>query len=139
MRQADWASPLREAYRQATSYPTSVPDRRVRALGRAGVAEIVERCCAMARRFAEHLAAYDSVEILNEVVLNQVLVRFLSADGDHDGWTRTIASRLQHDGTCWMGTTTWRGQAAMRISVTNWTTEQDDVDRSLAAIARALA
>jgi hypothetical protein len=53
VRQADWAGPLREAYRQATSYPTSVPDRRVRALGRAGVAAIVERCCAMARRFAE--------------------------------------------------------------------------------------
>jgi glutamate/tyrosine decarboxylase-like PLP-dependent enzyme len=111
----------------------------IRALGRAGIAEIVERCCAMARRFAEHLAAYDSVEILNEVVLNQVLVRFLSADGDHDGRTRAIASRLQHDGTCWMSTTTWRGQAAMRISVTNWTTERDDVDSSLAAIARAMS
>jgi glutamate/tyrosine decarboxylase-like PLP-dependent enzyme len=110
----------------------------IRALGRAGIAEIVERCCAMARRFAEHLATCDSVEILNEVVLNQVLVRFLSADSDHDGRTRAIASRLQHDGTCWMGTTTWHGQTAMRISVTNWTTDQDDVDRSLAAIARAM-
>jgi hypothetical protein len=56
--------------------------------------EIAERSCAMARRCAGHLAAYDSIEILNQVVLNQVPVRFLSADGDHDGWTRTVAIRL---------------------------------------------
>ncbi|HEX6676738.1 MAG TPA: aminotransferase class V-fold PLP-dependent enzyme [Actinomycetes bacterium] len=108
------------------------------ALGRSGVVALVERCCALARRFAERLAA-EGVEVLNEVVLNQVLVRFHAADGDHDAHTRRVAERVRQDGTCWMSGTTWRGQAAMRISVSNWSTDEADVDRSVAAILRCAA
>ncbi len=111
----------------------------IRALGREGVAALVERCCGLARRFAERLAADDGVEVLNEVVLNQVLVRFRAADGDHDAHTRRVVERVQQDGTCWMSGTTWRGRAAMRISVSNWSTDEADVDRSVAAILRCAA
>jgi len=108
----------------------------IRALGRQGVAELVERCCGLAHRFAERLAAADGVEVLNQVVLNQVLVRFRAADGDHDAHTRRVVERVQQDGTCWMSGTTWQGRAAMRISVSNWSTDEADVDRSVAAILR---
>jgi glutamate/tyrosine decarboxylase-like PLP-dependent enzyme len=109
----------------------------IRALGRSGIAEMVERCCAMARRFAEQLAAADGVEVLNEVVLNQVLVRLQAPDGNDDGHTDRVLERLQHDGTCWMSGTRWKGQAAVRISVSNWSTSANDVDRSVAAMLRA--
>jgi glutamate/tyrosine decarboxylase-like PLP-dependent enzyme len=99
----------------------------------------VERCAALARRFAVRLAGAEGVEVLNEVVLNQVLVRFLATDGDHDARTRRVIERVQRDGTCWMSGTTWRGQAAMRISVSNWSTDEADVDRSVAAILRCAA
>ncbi|HEY8557322.1 MAG TPA: aminotransferase class V-fold PLP-dependent enzyme [Actinomycetes bacterium] len=111
----------------------------VRALGRQGVADLVERCCGLAGRFAERLGAADGVEVLNQVVLNQVLVRFLAAEGDHDAHTRRVVDRTQQDGTCWMSGTTWRGRAAMRISVSNWSTDEADVDRSVAAILRRAA
>ena len=99
-------------------------------LGRAGVAEMVERCCAHARRFARELAAA-GFEILNDVALNQVLVRH----GD-DARTRRLIAALQADGTCWCGATTWQGRAAMRISVCSWATTDDDVTRSLEAMRR---
>ena len=108
----------------------------LRALGREGVTELVERCCALASRFAEQLAAADDVELLNQVVLNQVLVRFRAGDGDDDAHTHRVIERVQHDGTCWMSGTTWQGRAAMRISVSNWSTDEADVDRSVAAILR---
>jgi glutamate/tyrosine decarboxylase-like PLP-dependent enzyme len=111
----------------------------LRTLGRQGVADLVERGCALARRFAERLGDADGVEILNQVVLNQVLVRFPAADGDHDAGdarTRRVVERVQQDGTCWMSGTTWQGRAAMRISVSNWSTDEADVDRSVAAILR---
>jgi hypothetical protein len=79
------------------------------------------------------------VELLNEVVLNQVLVRFRAAGGDHDAHTRAVVQRVQRDGTCWLSGTTWRGQAAVRISVSNWSTDEDDVDRSVRAILRCAA
>jgi glutamate/tyrosine decarboxylase-like PLP-dependent enzyme len=103
-------------------------------LGRSGVAELVDGCCANARRFAEALAAEPDVEVLNDVVLNQVLVRF----GDDDALTREVVRRTQEDGTCFMSGTTWRGVAAMRISVSNWRTTADDVDRSVGAIRQAV-
>jgi glutamate/tyrosine decarboxylase-like PLP-dependent enzyme len=111
----------------------------IRALGREGIAELVERCSALASRFAERLGAVEGVEVLNEVVLNQVLVRFLATDGDHDAQTRRVIERVQQDGTCWMSGTTWHGQAAMRISVSNWSTDETDVDRAVAAILRCAA
>jgi len=94
---------------------------------------------ALASRFAERLGAVEGVEVLNEVVLNQVLVRFLATDGDHDAQTRRVIERVQQDGTCWMSGTTWHGQAAMRISVSNWSTDETDVDRAVAAILRCAA
>ncbi len=107
----------------------------LRALGRAGVADLVDRCCGLASRFAIRLGRVDGVEVLNEVVLNQVLVRF----SDSDGVTRDVVSRVQADGTCWVGPTTWRGRVAMRISVSNWSTTEADVDLSAEAILRVYA
>jgi len=105
------------------------------ALGRSGVGDLVDRCHAHARRFAELLGGEPGVEILNDVVLNQVLVRF---DAD-DAATREVVSRVQDDGTCWLSGTTWQGVAAMRISVSNWRTTEDDVERSAEAILRLAA
>jgi glutamate/tyrosine decarboxylase-like PLP-dependent enzyme len=109
----------------------------IRSLGRTGIAALVERCCAHARRFAEVLDASPKVEILNEVVLNQVLVRFLDESGDHDGLTRAVIAAVQDEGTCWLSGTTWQGQGAMRISVSSWATTSQDVELSLEAILRA--
>ncbi|SRR5579883_492375 len=105
----------------------------LRALGRAGVADLVERTCRHAARFAEGLRAA-GYRILNEVVINQVLVSF----GDDD-LTRRVMAQLQADGTCWCGGTVWQGQAAMRISVSSWATTETDVERSLAAMLRIAA
>src|SRR5436190_13315028 len=105
----------------------------IRSLGRSGIAELVERCCAHARRFAEALEE-GGATILNDVVLNQVLVRF--GDGEQ---TREAVSRVQQDGTCWLSGTDWNGEHAMRISVSNWRTTEQDVDRSAAAILAAAA
>lgn len=102
----------------------------LRALGRRGVAELIERNCAQARRFAEQLAAA-GFEIINDVVLNQVLVAFGDA-----GRTKAVIEGVQRDGSCWAGVTVWQGRTAMRISVCSWATSDRDVDRSVAAIIR---
>ncbi|MFI7218850.1 pyridoxal phosphate-dependent decarboxylase family protein [Micromonospora maritima] len=102
----------------------------LRELGRDGVADLVERCCALARRFADGLTSA-GFEVANEVVLNQVLVGF----GD-DARTDRVVAAAQADGTCWVGGTTWRGRRLMRISVSNATTTEADVDRSVAALVR---
>ena len=107
----------------------------LRALGREGVADLVERCCERAARFAELLGAEPGVEILNDVVLNQVLVRF----GDDDETTREVVRRVQEDATCWLGGTDWQGRAAMRISVSSFRTTEEDVERSAAVILAAAA
>ncbi|MCY4504258.1 MAG: aspartate aminotransferase family protein, partial [Alphaproteobacteria bacterium] len=97
-------------------------------LGRDGLAELVERNCRQARRFAAGLGDA-GFEILNDVVLNQVLVAF----GD-DRTTGEVIRGVQRDGTCWCGGTRWNGRAAMRISISSWATADDDIERSLAAI-----
>jgi glutamate/tyrosine decarboxylase-like PLP-dependent enzyme len=102
----------------------------LRELGREGVAALVERCCAHARRFAAVLGAEEGVEILNDVVLNQVLVRFDASDAR----TQAVVRGVQEEGTAWLGGTVWQGRAAMRISVSNWSTTEADVDRSAEAI-----
>jgi len=94
------------------------------------VADLVERSCRHATRFAEGLRAAGHA-ILNEVALNQVLVSF----GD-DETTRRVIAGIQADGTCWCGETVWRGRAAMRVSVSAWATTEADVERSLAAMLR---
>jgi glutamate/tyrosine decarboxylase-like PLP-dependent enzyme len=102
----------------------------LRTLGRSGLAELFERTCQHAARFAEGLqqAGY---HILNEVVLNQVLVSFGDAET-----TRRVVAAVQADGTCWCGGSVWQGNAAMRISISSWATTAEDVERSLAAIIR---
>jgi glutamate/tyrosine decarboxylase-like PLP-dependent enzyme len=100
-----------------------------RALGRDGIIDIVRRNCACARRMAEMLSQSPGVTILNEVVLNQVLVQF----GD-DETTRQVIAAVQADGTCWAGGAFWQGKQAMRISVSNWSTTEADIDRSAKAI-----
>ncbi|MEX1170142.1 MAG: aminotransferase class V-fold PLP-dependent enzyme [Chloroflexota bacterium] len=122
----------------------------LRSLGRTGLADLIERDCAHARRMADKLAAGPRVAILNEVVLNQVLVRFEGpaddaaddpsrADALGDTRTRAVIDAVQREGTCWLGGTTWRGRAAMRVSVSSWKTSAVDIDRSAATILRCLA
>lgn len=103
----------------------------LRQLGKAGMAEIVERTCSHAQRFAAGLKAAGH-DVLNEVVLNQVLVSFDSPEK-----TNRVIARLQTDGTCWCGPTVWQGKTAMRISVSSWVTTEEDVEESLAAMLRA--
>ena len=102
----------------------------LRALGRSGLADLVERNCRQAKRFAQ---AFDDAGfcVLNDVVLNQVLVSF----GDNER-TRQVIAAIQEDGTCWCGATVWQGRTAMRVSVISWATTDTDVDRSIAAILR---
>jgi glutamate/tyrosine decarboxylase-like PLP-dependent enzyme len=103
-----------------------------RALGRRGIVDMVERDHGLARRMADRLRDEPDVAVLNDVVLNQVLVRF----GDDDRLTRDVVARVQADGTCWLGGTTWHDRAAMRVSVCGWSTTDEDIDRSADAIVR---
>jgi glutamate/tyrosine decarboxylase-like PLP-dependent enzyme len=130
--------PTESEYRNPSDYTPELSRRArgvevwsvLRSLGRAGIADLVERTCRHARRFAEGLndAGY---QILNDVVLNQVLVQFGDAES-----TRRVIEAIQADGTCWCGGTVWQGQTAMRISVSSWATTGDDVERSLDAMLR---
>ena len=128
----DWTP---EFSRRARGFPVYAA---LRSLGRAGVAELVERGCGLARRMAERLAAAPRVRILNEVVLNQVLVRFEPrSGGDADAFTRAVIAEVQRDGACWLGGTRWHEQEAMRVSVSNWSTTEEDADRAADAILSA--
>jgi len=112
----------------------------LRVLGREGIGDMVERCCRLAARMAVRLAKHDSVRILNDVVLNQVLVQFRPPGSDDRAaarLTHAVVARVQDEGTCWAGETTWHGQAAMRVSISNWSTTSEDIDRSAAAILAA--
>ena len=102
----------------------------MRSLGRSGLSEMIDRNCHQATMFADRLRAA-GFTILNDVVLNQVLVSFGSAEE-----TRRVIAAIQSDGTCWCGGTVWHGHAAMRISVSSWATTDEDVERSAAAIIR---
>ncbi|HEY2824488.1 MAG TPA: hypothetical protein VGI83_02990, partial [Gemmatimonadales bacterium] len=105
-----------------------------RHLGRDGIVALVERCCDRARQFAELLAQHPKAKILNDVVLNQVLVRF----GDSDDLTKAVMKRVEQDGVCWMSGTTWQGKGAMRISVSNWSTSEKDIALSAASVLTAV-
>jgi glutamate/tyrosine decarboxylase-like PLP-dependent enzyme len=110
----------------------------LRQLGRGGVGDLVERCCAYTAQLAEGLARLPGVEIMNEVVLNQLVVRFRDPAGrDDDAHTRAVLARVVGEGVCMPSGTTWRGVAAMRLSLSNWSTDADDIAQSLASIARA--
>jgi glutamate/tyrosine decarboxylase-like PLP-dependent enzyme len=124
----DWTPEFSRRARGIPVYAT------LRALGREGVEALVDRCCARARQMARMLGRESAVHILNDVHLNQVLVRF----GDDDALTRAVVEGVQHEGTCWLSGTKWHGMAAMRISVSNWQTSDTDVERSVDAILRVL-
>jgi glutamate/tyrosine decarboxylase-like PLP-dependent enzyme len=111
----------------------------LRSLGRSGITDLIDRNCAQARRFARALAAEPHIDILNDVVLNQVMVRFRdpAAVQDDDARTRTVIERIHTDGTAWAGTTAWRGLTALRVSVSGWKTTDADVDRAVHAIRHA--
>jgi glutamate/tyrosine decarboxylase-like PLP-dependent enzyme len=120
----DWVP---EASRRARGVPVYAV---MRALGRRGIAALVDHCCSLAARMAAALRREPGIEILNDVVLNQVLVRC----GDD---TAAVIARVQREGVCWLGGTTWRGEPVMRISVSSWRTTEDDIDRSAESIVRA--
>ncbi len=129
--QRDNTNYVPESSRRARAVPVYAA---IRSLGRAGVADLIERNCAQARRMAERLAAIAGVEVLNDVVLNQVLVRLPGGDDAN----RAAVAAIQRDGTCWLGGTTWHGEHVLRVSISNWATTDDDIDRSAAAIAAAV-
>jgi glutamate/tyrosine decarboxylase-like PLP-dependent enzyme len=133
------AAYLQGGARREPMYQTPDSSRRARgmelwaafkSLGRSGLADLIERTCAYAQRFAAGLAEA-GFEILNEVVINQVLVSFGS-----DELTQQVICGVQEEGTCWCGSTVWHGRAAMRISVSSWATTENDVEMSLAAMVR---
>jgi glutamate/tyrosine decarboxylase-like PLP-dependent enzyme len=127
--QRDSANFSPESSRRARAIPVYAA---LRSLGRDGVAAMIERGCANARHMAELLAA-QGAEVLNDVVLNQVLVRFAGGDDAN----RAIIDAVQRDGTCWLGGTSWNGEHVVRLSFSNWATTAADVEASAAAIARA--
>jgi glutamate/tyrosine decarboxylase-like PLP-dependent enzyme len=124
---AEWVPELSRRARAVPVYAA------LRSLGREGVARIVENCCARAAQLAELLAKTPGVGILNDVRLNQVLVRF----GDDDVVTDAVIRAVQDEGVCWLSGTTFRGVRAMRISICNWTTSEDDIERSARSILAA--
>jgi glutamate/tyrosine decarboxylase-like PLP-dependent enzyme len=125
--QMDWTPEFSRRARGVVVYAA------LRSLGRSGVAELVERCCRHACRFADELGQLPGCEILNEVVLNQVLLRF-----DDDATTARVLAAVQSSGEAWMSGTVWDERAAIRISVSNWRTSDDDVARTVAAFAHAV-
>lgn len=126
--QVDWVPEFSRRARGFTVYAV------LRNLGRDGVESLVDRLCARARQFAELLGRDRRVKVLNDVVLNQVLVRI----NDSDEATRETVSRVQQEGTCWLAGTTWHDMAAIRISVSNWATSEEDVEKSAAAILKSI-
>jgi glutamate/tyrosine decarboxylase-like PLP-dependent enzyme len=110
----------------------------LRELGRTGVEAMIDRCCRLAGRFADQLRTEPRLRIVNEVVLNQVLVRVEPGSGDADRATRETIRRVQEERVCWLGGTRWHDMDAMRISVSNWSTTEADVDRSVESIVRAV-
>jgi len=123
----DWTA---ESSRRARVFPVWAA---LRSLGRAGVTDLVERCCAHARRFAAILATDREVALLNEVVLNQVLVRV----GGDDDRTRAVAAAVQAEGLAWLGTTVWQGRVALRVSVSDQATDDAAVTAAADAVLRA--
>jgi glutamate/tyrosine decarboxylase-like PLP-dependent enzyme len=113
----------------------------LRTLGKHGVRDLVDRLCDHAERMASTLRRHAQVQVLNDVVLNQALVQFVPLPGDSrtdDVFTQEVVAGIQTDGTCWLGSTVWQGKRAARISVCNWSTTAEDIDRSAAAILRVL-
>ncbi len=124
---ADWTPESSRRARAFTVYAA------LRSLGRRGIADLVDRCCELAERFAEGVAALPGCELLNDVVVNQVLFRF-----EDDEATNAVLARVQESGEAWMGGTLWDGRAAIRVSVSGWRTTEADIERTVAAFESAL-
>ncbi len=107
----------------------------LRTMGRKGFGELIDRCCNHATRLAARLRADARLEVLNDVVINQVLVRVRGTVPD--AATRAMVERLQQEGTCWASGTTWKGMAALRLSISNYSTTEADIDRTAEAILRS--
>jgi glutamate/tyrosine decarboxylase-like PLP-dependent enzyme len=125
--QVDWVPEFSRRARGFAVYAA------LRSLGRSGVVELVDRCCAQARQFAELIADVPGVEVLNDVVLNQVLFRF-----EDDARTHDALRRVQDVSRVWMSGTTWDGRKAIRFSVSNWRTTAEDVDLAVSHFRRAV-
>jgi glutamate/tyrosine decarboxylase-like PLP-dependent enzyme len=104
----------------------------LRTLGRQGLADLVVRACNHAQTMAAKLRKA-GLEVLNDVVLNQVLVR-----AGTDELTTALVNAVQQDGTCWCGPTLWKGRPAMRISISGWATSDEDIEKSAQAISAAV-
>jgi glutamate/tyrosine decarboxylase-like PLP-dependent enzyme len=124
---ADWTPESSRRARAFTVYAA------LRSLGGDGLADLIDRSCDLAGRFARGISALPGCELLNEVVLNQVLFRF-----ENDGATNAVLARVQESGEAWMGGTTWDSRAAIRVSVSGWRTTEADIDRTVAAFESAL-
>lgn len=111
----------------------------LRSLGRRGVRELVQRTCFLASRFAERLGASPLAEVVNDVVFNQVLVRWIHPEGDHDGLTDRVVQRVAVTGVAFFSPTTWNGMRLLRISVSDWATDEEDVDKAVEALLEAAA
>jgi glutamate/tyrosine decarboxylase-like PLP-dependent enzyme len=122
-----------DASRRARGVPVYAA---LRSLGREGLAALIAGNCARARQFAERMAAEDGVDVLNEVALNQVLVCFggTGTEAGDDALTNDVIAGVQAEGTAWFGGTLWQGKAAMRVSVSNWSTRAADIDRAADAV-----
>ena len=110
----------------------------LRTLGRNGVADMIERCCDLTREFIEELEKLPGVEVLTRPVINQGLVRFTGPDGDHDSRTDEVINRINASGEAWFGPTVWNDMRVMRISLSNFRTTRNDIDRAVAAIKAAM-
>jgi glutamate/tyrosine decarboxylase-like PLP-dependent enzyme len=153
-------APHRAAFAQSTSYSVPVEELRnqkdwnpewsrrgrgftayaaIRALGRSGIAEIVERCSAHAARLVTEIGRLNGAEVVAQPIINQGLVRFLAADDDHDKHTDDVIRRIQSKGVAWFGGVTWHGRRAMRVSVCNWATTVRDIDMTIASVREVLA
>ena len=131
--QKDWNP---EWSRRGRAFPVYAA---MRALGRKGIAAMVDRCCAHADRLVTGIGTLPGAEVVAAPTINQGLVRFLSRDGDHDSFTDEVIHRIQARGVAWFGGVTWRGMRVMRISVSNWRTTEDDVARTIKSVREALA
>lgn len=111
----------------------------LRALGVSGVADLVDRCCDMAQRFAGRVVQERLATVLNDVCLNQVMLRLNAPAGvDAGGFHEAVAAAIQSEGLCWMGTGQWRGERILRLSFSNWQTDIEDVEAAVSAVARAV-
>jgi len=130
--QKDWNL---EWSRRARGYPVYAA---LRALGRRGVADMINTCCTHAKRLVRGLGEIDDVEVLADPIFNQGLVRFVSKTGEHDNYTDAVIARIQADGAAWFGGATWRHQRVMRVSVCSWRTTESDVETAIACVRRIL-